>query len=135
MAYDQFVNASLKVGAAPSVIVRYDREAWVSTIDNYARVTFDQNIMGASPNGWAVTIDDAACWYRSDASRRFGVQGSAVVLELKCTTHVPAWMTDLVNLFNLRRSGFSKYATSVEVIQPEESYSGKSNWTDLAGGV
>ena len=133
-AYDSFVNAVLTTMASPHTVVRYDREAWVSTSDGYGRVTFDYNIVGAAARGLEIPIEDDQCWYREDAPRRFGLGGSGVVLELKCTTKVPLWMTDLVNRFNLRRVGFSKYATSVEVTRPEMRHAGVSNWTDVVGG-
>jgi len=135
-AYDHFVNAVLRTMAVPTTVVKYQREAWVSTSDDYGRVTFDFNIVGSSARSWQIPIGEQdACWYREDASRHFGLQGSGVVLELKCTTQVPFWMTDLVNRFGLRRTGFSKYATSVEVTRPEIRRAGISNWSDMVGGL
>ena len=133
-AYDTFINTVLQTRAVPNTVVRYDREAWVSLTDDYGRVTFDSNIVGAAARGMDIPIADSDCWYREDAPRRFGFGGSGVVLELKCTTKVPVWMTDIVNRFNLKRMGFSKYATSVEVTRPEVNHFGISTWTDRVGG-
>ncbi|NJL60022.1 MAG: hypothetical protein HC887_10685 [Desulfobacteraceae bacterium] len=37
-----------------------------------------------------------------------------VILELKCyASFVPMWMLDIIRYFDLQRSSFSKYATSV----------------------
>ncbi|MBV72370.1 MAG: hypothetical protein CMH52_13680 [Myxococcales bacterium] len=135
LAYDTFINTVLQTMSTPNTVVRYEREAWVSTSDDYGRVTFDYNIVGAAATGMEIPIDDKQCWYREDAPRRFGLGGSGIVLELKSTTSVPFWMTDVVNRFNLKRMGFSKYATSVEVTRPELRHMGVSTWTDRVGGI
>jgi SPX domain protein involved in polyphosphate accumulation len=134
-SYDHFVNSVLRIMATPKTVVRYEREAWVSTSDDYGRVTFDYNIVGADARGWDIPIGDDQCWYRQDTATQFGLQQSGVVLELKCTTTVPWWMTDLVNRFGLRRTGFSKYANAVEVTAPESSESSRLRWADMVGGV
>jgi len=129
-AYQNFVNSCLVTLAEPSALVRYEREAWVSLNDDYGRVTFDSKLVAAGPMGWTIPIDDEVDWYPTDAPRRFGFGQSGVVLELKCTTQLPYWMTDLVNRFDLRRCGFSKYANAVEVTQMGMN----SPWSTTLGG-
>jgi hypothetical protein len=42
-----------------------------------------------------------------------------MILELKCTTAVPLWMSDIVRRFNLVRTGFSKFCSTVEATLPD----------------
>lgn len=112
---DDFVGRCLRIGAQPATMVRYEREAWVGRNEDYARVTFDHRLVAAEPDGWAVPVlDNEARWHPVDEPRRYGLNQSGVVLELKCTAAVPRWMTDLVHRFGLKRCGFSKYATCLE---------------------
>ncbi len=97
---------------APVLLVRYEREAWLGTLDEYARVTFDRRITCEPCARWdlggvaaAVALDDAA-------SLR-GVR-RGVILELKCTVDVPRWLTSVVRRLGLTRAAYSKYCTGVE---------------------
>lgn len=116
---DRFVWYALQLGAAPSAVVRYEREAYVSQVERYARVTFDHRLVGQRPNGWRVPADaDDGPWVPVDTPRRFSLAHSGVVLELKAETAVPLWMVDIVRRFSLKRSGFSKYASALEAVDP-----------------
>ncbi len=118
-AAERFLEKCLIHFAEPATVVRYEREAWVSNVEDYARVTFDYRLCGAPPVGWKVPIEDGdAAWRPVDDPARYALSSSGVVLELKCTTAVPYWMTDLVRRFRLERSGFSKYATCLEGTDP-----------------
>ena len=113
----EFTNKCLALGAEPSALVRYEREAWFSTTDDYARVTFDHRLMTARPMDWSVPVDEPIGWQPIDLPARFGLPESGVVLELKATMEVPYWMTDLVGDFGLRRVGFSKYGSAVDFLE------------------
>lgn len=111
-AVERFLSLSRAMHVRPFSIVRYQREAYVSLIDDYARVTFDTHIRAwstdkmsfeAPTRGWRA-LDDAV------AQRGFT---SLTVLELKFTSAVPRWMVALVERFDLRRAGFSKYGNSI----------------------
>ncbi len=116
---EDFVGRCLRLQAEPVAVVRYEREAWVTTIEDYGRVTFDFRLNAAPPVGWTLPIDDnQAAWRPCDDPTRYALNESGVVLELKCTTAVPYWMTDLVRRFDLRRAGFSKYASALESVEP-----------------
>ncbi len=108
-----FIERMHRINAEPACVVRYRREAWVSRIDDYGRVTFDYGLCGHAPIGWDVPIDGPG-WVPLDQPGRFGLAESGVVLELKCTTQVPLWMSDLVRRFGLVRQGFSKYCAALE---------------------
>ena len=115
---EKFLVRLLSLGALPSVLVRYRREAWTSTIDDYARVTFDHRIEAALPIRDEVIISDSgADWVPVDRAGRFGLGRPALVLELKCERGVPRWMLDVMQSLGLKREGFSKYAAAIEGVR------------------
>lgn len=127
--FEDFAGRCLRLHAEPATVVRYEREAWVSTIEDYGRVTFDFRLVGAAPVDWSLPMNDEdAAWRPCDTPKRFGLAESGVVLELKCTLAVPYWMTDLVSRFALRRSGFSKYASALESTAANRSLSTEVRW-------
>ncbi|MBI4516366.1 MAG: polyphosphate polymerase domain-containing protein [Deltaproteobacteria bacterium] len=111
-----FLDRSLRIGAEPATVVRYRREAYVSRADDYGRVTFDCQLEALRPQGYEIPIGDEAAWLPFDDPQRFGLPISAVILELKCLTAVPLWMSDLAVRFNLQALGFSKYGGGVETV-------------------
>jgi len=111
---EEFLSWCLRLQAEPAAIVCYRREAYVSRVDRYARVTIDRHLQALSPRGYDVPVGDDAGWVPFDDPDRMGMPVSGAILELKCTTAVPLWMTDIVVQFDLRPLGFSKYATGLE---------------------
>ena len=103
--------------AAPKILTQYLRKAWVSEVDDYARLTFDVDLRYMPESGYNL-IPRESEMVSCDPETVFD-PGCAVVLELKCTApHVPLWMIDLVKHFHLQRRGFSKYMTGIrEVFQ------------------
>lgn len=120
-ALDEFLMLKEAYHAQPSTMVRYSREAFHSEIDDYARVTFDKRLRCQPPNGYYIergqvgwnAIDDPAATTRMD---------SGIVLELKFNNFAPLWLTALVEHFQLRLRGFSKYSTSIEYLLDEYRY-------------
>lgn len=102
-----------RLGLEPMTLMRYEREAWFSRIDGYARVTFDHRMLCQPARGFSFDADPRA-WVSLDDSSVLKRVPRAVLLELKCTRDVPRWMVGLVRSLELRRTGFSKYCTSVE---------------------
>jgi SPX domain protein involved in polyphosphate accumulation len=103
----------------PVALVEYEREAYVSDLDSYARLTFDRNIrvqmkseldLGADPRRWC-PIDHAA---QTKTNR------SVSVLELKFERRPPSWMHSMVRRLELVRYSFSKYCYGVfnELVAP-----------------
>jgi hypothetical protein len=98
--------------ASPKVFSQYRRKAFVSDIDDYARATFDielkscpQTEFQLSSGAYSMSPYDHELWFSP---------GTNVILELKCyTTNVPLWMIDLIREFNLERTRFSKYISSL----------------------
>ena len=126
--WNTFVMLALKAQAQPTVAVRYRRQAWVSEIDEYARITFDSQLK-ATPaiDGYIPLFDEEAIpyggWYPFDIGQRFSQGKSGVILELKSEKRVPQWMQDLVHEFGLKWQGFSKYCGALECIYPHRFHS------------
>lgn len=97
----------------PTLMVRYEREAWMSTVDTYARVTFDRRIVCQPWSDWSMNWDPLA-WLALDSSRSMLSTPHGVVLELKCMTAVPDWLASVVRLANLKRARYSKYCKGIE---------------------
>lgn len=109
-ALAEFSNIAACAGAEPKLSVRYEREAYESQIDQYARVTFDRNIRVRPTAGWDLFPDEAG-WCRFDEYWRVGLPTHPVVLELKCeTAAIPEWMTEVIRSNELTQTSFSKYS-------------------------
>lgn len=111
-ALDRCARLVLETGAEPKLIVRYHREAYVSDVDSYARVTFDRGIAFQRTDQWSLQTDDRA--WRKLNDHWIG-RSPLVVLELKCETTIPAWLLDLVRVQELRRASVSKYSLGIYV--------------------
>ena len=99
----------------PQLVVRYEREPYESTLDDYARVTFDRKISARAASRLAFDDDDAGFSpIDHPLAMKTGGQQSYVVLELKFSDNAPAWMRDLVRSIEMPRLAFSKYARGVE---------------------
>jgi SPX domain protein involved in polyphosphate accumulation len=98
----------------PALLVRYEREAWASTIDGYARVTFDRE-MCVQPCSTLSFASDPRAWIPFDSRQTLKTAvPRSVVLELKCTLDVPRWMSNLTERFGLGKRGVSKYCSGLE---------------------
>lgn len=98
--------------ARPVILVEYEREAYISDVDSYARLTFDRKIrvqmqedldLEAIPNRWRF-IDHRA---------QTRTQEPVCVLEMKFERRPPRWMVALVQRLELFRYSFSKYCYGV----------------------
>lgn len=105
----------------PTVLVRYEREAYVSVVDDYARVTFDRNVVCQAHPAFDFEADPCA-WLSIDHPGALKRVHHGVVLELKCTLDAPRWMTRLVETLGLRRMGVSKYCNGVESVWGREGF-------------
>lgn len=104
--------------AEPKVFTQYRRKAYLSTFDDYARVTFDKDLRYMRRDEFNLQPEeDQMCNY--DFSQSFGDEENCIVLELKCENKVPLWMLDLITHFGLERQSFSKYITGVNECIPD----------------
>ncbi len=102
-----------------SVLVRYEREPFFSTIDEYARVTFDRHLSYQRASDLTLTPEHDSWTYMDFATsqRGFSSSDSSVLLELKFTNMVPGWMRSLVHTLGLQRLAFCKYTRAVDSIR------------------
>lgn len=108
--------------AGPVAHVSYRREAWSTPDSNRCRVTFDRNVTTSPENTFR---------FDPGHTNPVSVFGSAVVLELKFTGRFPAWMRDMVRIFDLRQCSAAKYVDGLvrmeelrilEPILPDSSF-------------
>jgi hypothetical protein len=98
----------------PSLQLRYHREAYLSSVDQYARVTFDRQIMAHRTGDWSLEPDtDHWCFYDDWWGPEFS--GRPVLLELKCHAKMPGWMVELARKNGLERVSFSKYSVGIYI--------------------
>lgn len=116
---DSFVNVVNAYGAIPAVHVRYLREAYMSEIDNYIRITFDRRLSGCLAHGKTdLHVDDNEfIWIDDPVTSQFSE--SPVIMEIKCEMSFPQWVTDLIQRFQLIKQGFSKYCNTLEKARAE----------------
>ncbi|NKC01218.1 MAG: VTC domain-containing protein [Pseudomonadales bacterium] len=104
----------------PKIFTCYRRRAFVSEVDDYARVTMDIDMQyrpqtplicddpyNLSPDRNCISYDIQSI-YGDEAHYQ-----ANVILELKATSgFVPTWMIELIRRFELKQVGFSKYVNS-----------------------
>ncbi len=120
---DLFQRLAYSYAIEPKIFTCYRRRALCSTVDDYARVTFDidmryrdQSLHSArDPFSLACGADCA----NYDVQTIYGEEisyGENVIMELKANVGaVPTWMLDLISRFQLKQIGFSKYMSSSQI--------------------
>ena len=121
---DNFLCYYYRLPMEPVAIVRYEREPYFSTIDDYARITFDRSVSYQRTHELSLDAPSDYWTYIDDAITQRGTRpaSSAVLLELKFTAMVPGWMRNMVQTIGLQRLAFSKYGRAVDSLRfrPEE---------------
>ena len=108
----QFRSIQEIYNLSPQILTQYRRKAYLSVVDDYARVTFDRDLKFMECPDWRLApLEDKMSNY--DQPEFFGGRGDNVVLELKCEKKIPLWMVDLIRTFELQRNSFSKYGNSM----------------------
>jgi hypothetical protein len=100
--------------AGPTLLIRYEREAWVSDLDEYARITFDRRIVAQRVRDWDLSGDPER-WCAFDDHWDEVHAEPPVVLEIKCHSSVPHWVGDLIRGHDLRQQNFSKYSIGIHL--------------------
>jgi len=121
LAFHEFMRLYQEIDAHPVMLVRYRRESWISDNDGYARVTFDREMRYHPQNRF--DLDPVDSWRTMDSLTAVQRPYPAFVLEIKSTGHLPTWMAELIERFNLVRCDFCKYATAMRL---ESLYRGHS---------
>ena len=114
--FQDFASVVATSGASPRLTVRYEREAYESIVDEYARVTFDRRIRTVPTTNWDLCPPSDG-WHSFDNHWRTGHHTTPIVLEIKCQTDsVPFWVIDLIRQNSLIRSSFSKYSIGIHLM-------------------
>lgn len=96
----------------PVLLVEYEREAYISDVDNYARLTFDRKI--AVQEQFDLNLEAIPTrWRCIDHQEQTRTQEPVCVLEMKFERRPPRWMVALVQRLDLIRYSFSKYCYGV----------------------
>lgn len=115
-----FMNALHSYRAEPKVLTQYRRKAYFSKYDDYARITFDKDLRYMEETSFNLfPVESQMRHY--DNETIFNDETN-VILELKCPQQVPLWFIDVISKFDLTRSGFSKYASSVQDLLPQTQF-------------
>ena len=97
----------------PTVLVEYNREAYFSRVDDYARVTFDRNVRCQDQTQWTTDATEEH-WRVVDHPVQTHTDRAMCVVELKFAAMVPRWMNVLIQNFEMIRYSFSKYCYSID---------------------
>jgi SPX domain protein involved in polyphosphate accumulation len=104
----KFLNILANSGLEPTVMVVYEREAYVGTEDNRLRVTIDSNVrIRSKPE-----LDDL---FDGAPSKVF--PGDISIFELKFDNFMPDWMRRLPLKLGIRKEPISKYCLGIDVSQ------------------
>ena len=112
-----FLRMATSYAIEPKLLTQYKRCAYVSTVDEYARVTLDINMKYRNQDHYSFATDhDMVSYDNETIYARDMYSDASVILELKCNIgQVPTWMLDLIATFDLKQQGFSKYMSSFMV--------------------
>lgn len=112
-----FLRLAISYAIEPKIVTKYQRRAFFSDVDEYARVTMDANMQYRVENDYIVSTSHDMTNYDNETIYGYNRIGEGnVILELKCNVgEVPYWMLDLIRLFELKQYGFSKYVSSTLV--------------------
>lgn len=109
---DRFLGALHRHHLVPRLLVDYEREAYESTLDKYARLTFDRRVVSQRMETLDLDADETR-WRPVDHPVQTRTMEPVCVLELKFERRPPAWMVALVRRLELVRYSFSKYCYGV----------------------
>jgi hypothetical protein len=104
VALQEFCRLMHTLHAAPKSHVAYQREAWMSPVNNSMRVTFDRAV-NCEP--------EFGCALRTGLGNAVTPFGDKIVLELKFVDRLPDWCREMIRALGLVRGGAPKYAHGV----------------------
>lgn len=124
---NSFQNAVYWLEARPIVHVRYIREPYISLLDNYARITFDRQLCYRYPlDSIDLKYNEKDMLFYDDPVTMHSTD-SQVIMEIKVETLVPAWVIQLIRVFDLKQRPFSKYCYSINNVLERHNYSPRSS--------
>ena len=89
----------------PSVLVVYDREAYLGKFNSYLRITFDKNLRSATFPDYDMLFDN---------SRLKNVLNKNFILEVKFYGSLPGWVKSIITGFSIPRLAISKYTNCLD---------------------
>jgi len=101
----QFLLYVQMLQARPIVLVRYMRQAFEDDSYNRVRITFDRELSFKTVD-FPVLMVNGPGWNR--------IPMDFVILEIKFNNRYPAWLNDMVKIFDLKQTAMSKYVSSVK---------------------
>lgn len=110
-AIEEFITLQRILDASPRMMIRYQRRAYSSRIDDYVRITFDSQIR-FQPQTRYVLTGVPTRWQFTDDEESIGLRGD-LLMELKFKERPPIWIADIIRSFGLIRQGYSKYCSAV----------------------
>ena len=110
-AFDKFAMEVLRYRVYPRLMVRYQRAAFFSRLEDYVRITFDRQIKAQPHQRLDFGVDERN-WFDIDMARDAG-QDSAVIMECKFQQAPPRWLVDVLRRHGLGQASFSKYGQAV----------------------
>lgn len=119
-----FLRLAASYAIEPKILTQYKRRAFFSVVNTYARVTLDIDLKYQQETQFNLVAGDHMTHYDNEAIYTKGMpSGACVILELKCPIgQVPVWMIDLIQHFELKQEGFSKYLSSSLVAMFDDGY-------------
>lgn len=105
IAQTRFLWLMKRLGLVPTLLVVYDRRAFIGRSNDRIRVTFDHSVR-------SIPFPDIDCLNRDKGL--LVVTGDAVILELKFSGSMPHWMRSLVRSERLKPTSISKYCICLE---------------------
>lgn len=112
-AWGQFAHRLHLHQLRPTVLVEYRRRAWMSQVDDYARVSVDTEVSGQACEDWTLGAE-VRRWRSIDHRAITHTPGSVAILELKFANAAPSWMVGLVRALDLMRQSYSKYCHAIQ---------------------
>lgn len=110
LAHTEFHEYCRRLGARPSMQIRYLREAWECRGHTPVRVTFDTKLRYALPVPGKI-MEQRGDWTRTPRE--------GVILELKFTERRPPWLAGLIQRFQLDKQSIPKYVMSVDAAKDD----------------
>jgi hypothetical protein len=120
-AFESFIGLVRTLGAAPKMLVQYERQAFQARMNSCVRISFDRRIC-YQPKHCYDLQGQSGLWRFNDDSNSLGEAGARAILELKFMHGVPPWLSDMVRKFDLVRRSFSKYCSAMtRLLESKES--------------
>ena len=130
---DGFRNLYDAIDARPRLWVRYQREAWMSSYGDGARLTFDRAVEIQAPDPEHPYVPDHTQWTLVPIGDGSPVSRARplMVLEMKFNGASPRWMEKVVQRLGLLRISYSKYCLGAEHLGdvPWNRWERESAWT------